>query len=247
MKTCTKCSETKPDEAFQKGKTRCRVCLNEYERWWKSTTPEERRAIKEAKIQAKKNAAEKTCTSCKIVKSKTEFSFDKRSPDGHCYQCKVCVANHAKVNREAIYERTKEWLAANPDKRKEYTKRNYYKNREKLLAENKAWREANPEKLIAYRTENSDIFAHQAAKRRTAKLNATPPWVDAAHIERIKFIYKLAKVLTKITGIPYHVDHIEPLQGENSSGLHVWWNLKPIEGKKNLSKGNKLIKELNNN
>lgn len=37
------------------------------------------------------------------------------------------------------------------------------------------------------------------------------------------------------------VDHIEPLQGANSCGLHVPWNLQLMSFRENSAKGNKLV------
>jgi hypothetical protein len=78
------------------------------------------------------------------------------------------------------------------------------------------------------------------AKYHAAKLRATPPWAD---LKAIEAIYIEATRLTRETGIPYDVDHYYPLQGKNSCGLHVPWNLKIVTQSANRSKGNKMPEE----
>ena len=63
-------------------------------------------------------------------------------------------------------------------------------------------------------------------------------------LSKIKSIYKLARVLSKKTGVQYVVDHIIPLQGVNVSGLHVPWNLQVITRTENSIKYNKLIEDM---
>jgi 5-methylcytosine-specific restriction endonuclease McrA len=106
------------------------------------------------------------------------------------------------------------------------------------------WRQQNPQhegaKLAKKRwkqNNNGLVIAH-TAKRRAAKLQRTPSWLTDIHYERISNEYKLASLLTKITGSPWHVDHIIPLQGKLVSGLHVPSNLRAILGIKNVSKSN---------
>jgi hypothetical protein len=74
------------------------------------------------------------------------------------------------------------------------------------------------------------------AKRRSAKLERTPLWADPAEI---KEIYRQAVALEELTGIPFHVDHIIPLQGELVSGLHIAENMQLLPATENMGKGNR--------
>lgn len=76
-----------------------------------------------------------------------------------------------------------------------------------------------------------------AARRRAAKLQATPPWLTPSDISRIEAIYAEAQRLSSLTGSPHDVDHEIPLQGGDVCGLHVPWNLRPILASVNRSKG----------
>lgn len=71
------------------------------------------------------------------------------------------------------------------------------------------------------------------AKRRAAKLNATPSWLSSEDWAKIKEIYETCPE-------GYHVDHIIPLQGKEVSGLHVPWNLQHLTADDNLKKGRKV-------
>lgn len=73
-------------------------------------------------------------------------------------------------------------------------------------------------------------------KRRASLLNRTPPWAD---LEAMRAIYAEAQRRTRETGIPHHVDHEIPLQGERVSGLHVANNLQILPGSENSRKKNR--------
>lgn len=84
-------------------------------------------------------------------------------------------------------------------------------------------------------------YAALEMKRMAAKKQRTPPWLSQAHLAEIEGLYHFAKIMERITGVKHHVDHIEPLQGENVSGLHVPWNLRAIPARDNFAKGNRRI------
>jgi 5-methylcytosine-specific restriction endonuclease McrA len=78
----------------------------------------------------------------------------------------------------------------------------------------------------------ANTAAHRAYyKNHTAR--ATPPWLTPEHHQQIQWFYSEARLL----GLT--VDHIWPLKGKNSCGLHVPWNLQLLTGVENDQKGNK--------
>ncbi len=95
------------------------------------------------------------------------------------------------------------------------------------------WRKANPLKFnegkLDWYKRNPHKFAEYNAKRKAAKLRATPLWAD---MKAIGVVYQEAAK----KGL--HVDHVLPLQGETVSGLHVANNLQLLTKAENSAKGN---------
>lgn len=71
---------------------------------------------------------------------------------------------------------------------------------------------------------------------RALQLNRLPKWAD---LNAIGAVYRRAREMTLETGVPHHVDHEVPLQGQLVSGLHVHNNLSPIPARENWSKRNR--------
>jgi hypothetical protein len=205
----------------------------------------------------------KICSKCKIEKSREEFGKRPDSKDGYKSNCRLCcnagvkkwetenkdkvkdrqaaryIANsehikmqqkeHYNANKEAKQLKAKEWHKNNPEKAKAKGERWRAKNKDKLKELDRAYGQNNPDKICA-----------KAAKRRSAKLNATPKWLTEEDFEKIRQIYKEAKRLEKLDGIKRHVDHIIPLQGKTVSGFHMPENLQILTEAENCIKSNKL-------
>jgi hypothetical protein len=191
----------------------------------------------------------KNCKSCNIIKNKEYFSFHTGYKNNLHSRCKECVE---KKRKEIYLNSKKEYL----DKCRTY----YKNNKEKILIQSKIRHERNkknkadklalnriknPETYTArqkiYYNNNIGLYNAKDAKRRAAKLQRTPKWLTKKQLKEIKIIYMVCRWLNAWKMEKFHVDHIVPLQGENSSGLHVPWNLQILTAKENFIKGNKFI------
>jgi len=166
----------------------------------------------------------KRCAHCKIEKTFEEFPKSRSERDGYFGYCKPCHSEKRKA-----YRRTE----PTPEQRAEQN------------AKRRAFDKANPElkrqRRQRYYAENYDKIRekqrlHEATKR-AAKHRAMPAWADREHIRRF---YAEAEIMTRLTGISHHVDHIIPLRGRGVCGLHVPANLRVVTREFNLKKGNKL-------
>lgn len=166
----------------------------------------------------------KKCSCCKLEKPFESFYKNKAKKDGFANQCKSCrKTNEAATkalwylkNKEKELKRMREWKKENRVRWNEYCK-NY------RLSDN-----------FTYQTPNCRFHR---SKYRAAILMATPKWSD---LKRIEAIYNLANTLSNEYKTCFEVDHIHPLQGKYSTGLHVWYNLQILPKSLNRSKGNKI-------
>lgn len=172
----------------------------------------------------------KVCKACGIEKPRTEFWVN-------AARCKPCAKIHYAIvqkaahcakgraryqkNKEAVSVKHREWREKNKERIREYHKE-YYRNNPDV------YYERQKKRLAA----NPGVSAEYCRTRQARKRNATPPWVDR---EELRKIYRLAAKLGMT------VDHIYPLKGKNSCGLHVPWNLQILSKSENSRKGTKIL------
>lgn len=135
------------------------------------------------------------------------------------------IKSWQEANAGRVAAHSRKYRAENPGAARAVSKRWYDANKEKKLHANKVWRAMNKAMVQQYNV-----------KRRAAIGQATPTW---SNIKDIVDVYKRSVKITELTGIPHHVDHIIPLNGEYVCGLHVAWNLQILTASDNLTKGNR--------
>lgn len=217
----------------------------------------------------------KTCTKCNQEKPLSEFGKDKTKPDGCYPSCKDCKSKYNKkfreINGDYLNRRKREASAKDPERFKIYNKKSYDKcknnyterkmeyakiNKDKCRANVRRYQERHPD-LVRERNKkynplrsdwkkrNRNKVRFYTAKRRASELCATPKWLSHQQLQQIQEFYNTSNHMTVFHEEKYHVDHIEPLIGKTSCGLHVPWNLQVLPAVVNLSKGNKLNFNLN--
>lgn len=161
-----------------------------------------------------------TCTKC--GKKKQENEFYKGYKGQVRSWCKKCYS-----------EDNQERYRKNPDNIKQKRKEYYEQNKDSEL-----------EKMKVYYDNNKEAFLEYSSRRGASKRNACPTWLSEKHRSEIKSIYKMARNISKKTGVQHHVDHIIPLTNDLVCGLHVPWNLQVLPAKDNLSKHNSFVEEM---
>ena len=169
----------------------------------------------------------KVCRTCGDTKPTELFTKSSKNKDGLHSYCKSC----SNLYRSKWYKDNKEYADA--------YNRNYYHT-------NEDFRDYLKKKNSDFQKDQRSTYGFKVkknsreAKRRSAKLKATPQWLTNQHLIQIENLYWLAQDLKAVSGQDYHVDHIIPLQGKQVCGLHVPWNLQILPSEINISKSNKV-------
>jgi len=140
---------------------------------------------------------------------------------------KIC--QNSKCDLDISHRRSNAKFCSRRCGKLEECRRNYARRRITI----DRWNAENPEKLAASKRKNKKAYgkAYQA-KRRAVKKSAY------YNLEDLKGISSLCRKLNTLTKSNLQIDHIEPLNGENISGLEVGHNLQLLDGTINLKKSN---------
>jgi len=170
----------------------------------------------------------RTCKKCLQNKEMNAF---KKHTHGYRHVCKPCqyLSDMQKPGaKELKNARTRAYRASEKGKATE-----------QMYAQSDAGKQSR--KVAIKKYEQSTGKSKKIARtvfRRLSKIQRTPAWLTDIDFERINNEYRVAALLTKVTGSSWHVDHIVPLQGKMVSGLHVPSNLRVLPATENIRKSN---------
>ena len=243
-KNCKDCNVSKLIENFtQKSGRRCLECHREYKRTYYHNN-KDREPMERVKIELSENDRKER------IKQKNQKYYNK-SRDTILSQKKEYYHN----NFDTIAEKKKLYYNDNRDKSLSDMKNYYTNNKEyfksksdNFYANNPNWKKdyriKNKDRIKKWQKEwtkkNSDLCNFHSTNRRATIMMAMPNWLTDDDLIELKNMYKESKRITNETGVMHHVDHIFPLKGEDSCGLHVPWNLRVITETDNISKGNRV-------
>jgi len=189
----------------------------------------------------------KQCIKCNKNKELIDFHKNKSKKDGFNSECKNCYSEYSKkyrqINKKKIAQKRKEFYKNNADEMKRRVQ--YYRDNTSYSNYNELWKQENKEYISQYNKNylinNRGKCNAKAVKRQIEKLQATPKWLTKDQLKQIEEFYILAKELEWLSKEKLHVDHIMPLHGKNSCGLHVPWNLQILPASLNIKKRNKIL------
>lgn len=170
------------------------------------------------------------CRVCTEIKSLDMFHKNKGTSSGYLYQCKLCVKDYQKANKEKL---------------KAYTAKHREENRERKRFTDNEWKKRNKETVKRQRRETAKrnlgtVYARNA-RHRAARINRLPVWQSDFERLVIKIVYDEARKMSDKGDVNYHVDHMIPMQGKLVSGLHCLSNLQIITATENLKKSNSYV------
>lgn len=208
----------------------------------------------------------KICTSCKEEKDFSEFSKHRLGKNGLNSQCKSCSNVRAKkwrlenkdkvsainkqyyeANKEQIQTNNRAWHEQNREYSRECSRRYSRENKEQIHLQRQSKKEERSLYDRQRYLDNRQYYLDKADKRRALKQGAK---IGVIPYNALQQLAELQDYLCgicgeylegELVGSYFHKDHIIPL---TRGGLHSMSNLQATHASCNLSKGNKLPEEM---
>ena len=172
----------------------------------------------------------KTCRRCQRTYLATAEYFTRQAArlDGLNSNCKECSRAIQKAYR-----------MNDPGKYLTLSRRWRDKNRDVMRKAKREWARRN--RHLSNTEAERDRKRILRATRRAKERQAFPAWASMQHIKKI---YEHARLLERMSGRKFHVDHIVPISGKSEKrdrdiacGLHCADNLLVVDAIENISMG----------
>ena len=197
---------------------------------------------------------------CKQCKKESDSKYKVAHGDEKRAKGRKYYHEHA----ESIKEKVKVWYIANPEKAKEQRKTWHDNNKERVDENRQRWIDENAEKYEEYqRTYQRDRYRENMDYRIKTILNArirsclrkSKKTLEFVGCDMITFKRWIESQFDEHMtwdnmGTYWHIDHVKPCASfnfENEEDIKqcfLWSNLRPLEKRENMSKGDKVLPEL---
>ena len=192
----------------------------------------------------------KKCTKCKIKKDFIEFAKSKTTKDGFQYQCKSCVNQYYKANKEKIKEYYKQYQQSNKERLNDYIKQRYKENKGNIKEYyNEYYKQRRQNDLLFKFKHNVRSLISYSFKRGANKFskNAKTETILGCTIGEFRtYIESKFKIGMSFENHgEWHLDHIYPISLAKSEEevikLNHYTNFQPLWAEENFSKSNKIV------
>lgn len=134
---------------------------------------------------------EKLCSACNRLLPRDAFNKRSRATDGLPVWCRECEHAYAAERRKAKAaeerERGRRWRAANPERARAATNRNYRANAARRRDSSQRWRERNPGKVrAAFATWREENIDYDRARNRAYRLEHPEVPRESARRRRVR-------------------------------------------------------------
>jgi len=120
----------------------------------------------------------KKCIKCGIEKPLSEYHKDKQNKDGYRTQCKSCVKEYQRLNRDSINSYNKEYKRENKDSISVYKKEYYQQNKDSIITRSKEYYQQNKDSISDYKKEhyqqNKDSINTRSKEYNIRRRNTDP-------------------------------------------------------------------------
>ena len=253
-KQCICCDEWKVSSEFTIKVTQCNTCSKEKTRLWHKNNNEKKKLLKEQQNPTPKIVVpegSKLCKRCNKVQLIAEFKHKKT----HCYTCqKLDSRNWKAKNKDRVKEYNTEYKAEHKEEISVYNSKYNIENRAEIQKRSTAnmarLKKENPSFKIACNMRSRMTDAFKSYNTKIKKCDHTKAILGCSMAFLCEwFSFRFTVDMNfKNYGTLWHMDHVVPCcrfdltdDDEQRKCFH-WTNLKPMNGKANISKNGKMCK-----